>query len=173
MACEIRNQIMSKRITGVFDTQDGGRQAAQALLQHNIAPERLYMLAGQPVASTEQDDQPNAGEVVGASLGAGLAGLSSLLLPGIGILVGAAAAVATLGITGVSTADDAAGQPVELEHVLTKLGFLQEHVRTYAEDVRRGRTLLAVDADDEQTDLIADVFHEHGGQKLEFRRMVG
>lgn len=128
------------------------------------------MLAGQPVANTQHDDQVNAGEVVGASLGAGLAGLSSLLLPGIGILVGAAAAVATLGITGVSTADESADQPVELEHVLTKLGFLPEHARSYAEDVRRGRTLLAVDAEEQQSDLIADVFHDNGGQKLEFRR---
>jgi hypothetical protein len=173
MACEIRNQIMSKRITGVFDTHDGGRQAAQALLQHGIAPERLYMFAGKPVASAQQDQDVNAGEVAGATLGAGLAGLTSLLLPGIGILVGATAALATLGITAASSADEVPDQPIELEQLLMKLGFMQEHVQSYAQDVRQGRTLVAVDAEDEQTDLIADLFHEHGGQKLEFRRMVG
>jgi hypothetical protein len=46
---------------------------------------------------------------------------------------------------------------------------MQEQVRGYAEDVRQGRTLLAVDAEDAQTDLIADVLHRYGGYKLEFR----
>src|SRR5687768_17481489 len=124
---------MFKRITGVFDTQDGGRQAAEALLQHDIAPERLYMLVGKPVANPQQDQEVHAGEAIGAGLGAGLAGLSSLILPGIGILVGAAAVGTTLGFTGASSADEDADQPVELEHVLVKLGFLQEHVRSYAE----------------------------------------
>ena len=40
----------------------------------------------------------------------------------------------------------------------------------YAEDVRQGRTLLSVDAEESQTDLIADLLHRYGGQKLEFRR---
>jgi hypothetical protein len=165
--------MMSKRITGVFDTQDGGREAAQALLQHGIAAERLYMFAGKSVATVQKDQDVNAGEVAGATLGAGLAGLSSLVVPGIGILLGATAALATLGITGASSADEVPNQPTELEQVLMKLGFMQEHVRSYAEDIRQGRTLVAVDAEDEQTDLIADLLHEHGGQKLEFRRKDG
>ena len=53
--------------------------------------------------------------------------------------------------------------------MLVKLGFLPKQARGYAEDVRLGRTLLAVDAEEAQTDLIADTLHRYGGYKLEFR----
>jgi len=160
---------MSKRITGVFDTRDSGQQAAQSLLQNHIAPERLYMLAGAPVAAEENQDEVGTGEATGAVVGAGLTGLITLAVPGIGILLGAATAVATLGIAATTNDTITQDRPRELEQVLLKLGFMQEQVRGYAEDVRQGRTLLAVDAEDAQTDLIADVLHRYGGYKLEFR----
>ena len=162
--------MLTKRITGVFDTRDSGQQAAQALLQHNIAPERLSMLVGAPAAGEEYKDDSLAGESTGALVGAGLTGLVTFAVPGIGILLGAATAVAALGITAATSDDVAKDQSNELEHVLVRLGFMPEQARVYAEDVRQGRTLLSVDAHEEQTDMIADLLHRYGGQKLEFRR---
>jgi hypothetical protein len=49
--------MIGKRITGVFAMREGGQQAAQALLQHNIAPEWLYMRAGAPVAAEQHNDR--------------------------------------------------------------------------------------------------------------------
>ena len=160
---------MSKRTTGVFETRDGGQKAAQSLLQQHIDPERLYMLAGAPVAAKEHEDDLQAGEATGAIVGAGLTGLTTLVIPGIGILLGAATAVATLGIAATTSDTVTHDQPNELEQVLVKLGFLPEQARGYAEDVRLGRTLVAVDAEEEQTDLITDILHRYGGYKLEFR----
>ena len=160
---------MSKRITGVFETRDGGQQAAQVLLQHKIAPERLYILAGAPVAAEQHEDDVRPGEAAATLLGAGLTGLTTLAIPGIGILIGAATAAATLGLTAAGSDAVPQDAPPELEQVLLKLGFLPEQIRSYAEDVRVGRTLLAIDADDTETDLIADVMHQYGGEKLEFR----
>jgi hypothetical protein len=160
----------TKRITSVFDTRDGGQQAAQALLQHGIAPERLYLFVGSPVAGGEHKDDALAGEATGALVGAGLTGLVTFAVPGIGILLGAATAVAALGITAASSDDVAKDQSNELEHILVKLGFMPEQARGYVEDVRHGRTLLSVDAQEEQTDMIADLLHRFDGQKLEFRR---
>ena len=99
-----------------------------------------------------------------------MTGLTTLVVPGIGILLGAATAVAALGIAAANSDTVAYDRQVELEHVLVKLGFIPEQARGYADDVRQGRTLLAVDAQEEQTDLIADLMHRYGGQKLEFRR---
>jgi hypothetical protein len=161
---------MFKRITGVFDTRDSGQQAAEALLQQHIAPERLYMLAGAPAAAAEdQEEKVGAGETAGAVVGASLAGLSTLVVPGIGMLLGAAAALATLGITASNSDVVDHDRPADLEQMLVKLGFMREQARGYAEDVRQGRTLLAVDAEENQTDMIADLMHRYGGQKLEFR----
>jgi hypothetical protein len=160
---------MSKRITGVFETREAGQQAAQSLLQQQIAPERLYMLAGAPAAAKQHENDLQAGEATGALIGAGLTGLTTLVVPGIGILLGAATAVATLGIAAASSDTVAHEQSNQLEQVLVKLGFMPEQARGYAEDVRLGRTLLSVDAEEAQTDLIADVLHRYGGYKLEFR----
>ena len=42
---------MPKRITGVFETRDAGQQAAQSLVQQGIDSQRLFLLAGAPVAA--------------------------------------------------------------------------------------------------------------------------
>src|SRR5436190_15521940 len=164
---------MSKRITGVFATRDSGQQAAQSLLQYQIAPERLSMLAGAPATSEQHEDDVGIGEATSAVVGAGLAGLTTLVVPGIGILLGAATTVAALGIAAATSEPVADDRQIELEPMLVKLGFLPEQARGYAEDVRQGRTLLSVDAEEQQTDLIADVMHRYGGQKLEFRPTAG
>jgi hypothetical protein len=161
---------MSKRITGVFETRDSGQLAAQSLLQHQIAPERLYILAGASAAAGENENQVGTGEATGTLVGAGLTGLITFAVPGIGILLGAATAIATLGLAAAADDTTAPDRPVELEQMLVKLGFMPEQARGYADDVRQGRTLLTVDAEDAQTDLIADVLHRYGGYKLEFRR---
>ena len=44
--------------------------------------------------------------------------------------------------------------------MLVKLGFIPEQARGYADDVRQGRTLVSADAEEAQTDMIADVLHE-------------
>jgi hypothetical protein len=161
---------MPKRITAVFETRDGGQQAAQSLLQHQIDPEKLYMLAGAPAAGTENQDDVGLGEATGTVVGAGLTGLTTLVVPGIGILLGAATAVATLGIAAATSDTAAQDQANELEQVLLKIGFLPEQARGYAEDVRLGRTLVSAEAEEAQTDLIADVLHRYGGYKLEYRQ---
>src|SRR3954470_15424719 len=94
---------MSKRITGVFETRDGGQQAAQSLLQQHINPEQLSLLAGAPVAAEKDANDTGADEAAGALAGAGLTGLTTLVVPGIGILLGAATAIATLGIAAATS----------------------------------------------------------------------
>jgi len=162
--------MTTKRITSVFDTRDGGQQAAQALLQHGIAPERLYLFVGAPAAGEEHKDDSLAGEATGTLVGAGLTGLVTFAVPGIGILLGAATAIGALGITAASSDNVAKDQSNELEQILVKLGFMPEQAHGYVEDVRQGRTLLSVDAQEQQTDMIADLLHRFDGQKLEFRR---
>jgi len=163
---------MPKRITGVFATRDAGQQAAQALLEQHINPERLSLLAGAPVAAEKDTEHVGAGATTGALVGAGLTGLTTFVVPGIGILLGAASAIATLGIA-AATSDTVTQEPYDqskdLEQVLIRIGFMPEQARGYADDVRLGRTLVAVDAEEAQTDLIADTLHRYGGYKLEFR----
>jgi hypothetical protein len=164
---------MSKRITGVFETRDGGQQAAQSLLQQQINPEQLSLLAGAPIAPDPHEEEVRPGEAASTIVGSVVTGLTTLAIPGIGILIGAAAAIATMSATAASSDAATEREPIELEQMLLRLGFTQEQVHTYAEDVRLGRTLLAVDAEEAQTDLIADTMHRYGGYKLEFRPTQG
>ena len=141
-------------------------------MEQHINPEQLSLLAGAPVAADKDANDTGAGEAAGALVGAGLTGLTTLVVPGIGILLGAATAIATLGIA-AATSDTVTQEPrdqsEELEQVLVKLGFLPEQAHGYADDVRLGRTILGVEAEEAQTDLIADTMHRYGGYKLEFR----
>src|SRR5689334_13193792 len=111
----------SKRITGLFATRESGQQAVQALLQRDIAPEQLYLFAGARVAAEDHNDNARPGESASAVVGAGLTGLVTFVVPGMGILLGAATAVAARGITAASSDEVANDRSSELEHMLVKL----------------------------------------------------
>jgi hypothetical protein len=104
-----------------------------------------------------------AGAAIGGALGL-LAGVASLTIPGVGPLIAAgpvAAAVAGVGIGA------AAGG---LIGALTQLGVPEDEAHYYAEGVRRGGTLVTVQA---QTDDIAvcaaAMMRSHGAWDIEER----
>jgi hypothetical protein len=130
------------------------------------------MLVGNRPEHAEQAKQVSAGEVTAAVAAAGamsLVGLSSLVLTGIGTLFAAGAVIAAANAAAASASDS--DQSTEApQQALRRVGFMEKQARAYAMDVQRGYTLLAVDAEDDQADRIADIMHQHGGTKLDFRR---
>jgi hypothetical protein len=164
--------MMTKSIAAIFATQDDGHAAVQDLLQNHIAADRIRMISGSQPEQADRAKEAGAGEASAAvaSGGAvGLAGLSSLVLPGIGTLLAAGTAVAAINAAAAS-ADDSDQDTLAPEQALQRVGFMKEQATSYAMDVQQGYTLIAVDAEDDQSDQIADIFHEHGGSKLDFRQ---
>jgi hypothetical protein len=111
------------------------------------------------------------GAVIGGALGGGaglLTGLGLLAIPGIGpvaaagwlgaTLIGAAAGAATGGVAG------------GLIGALTEAGVDREDAEVYAEGVRRGGSLVAVRADDDEVEKVRQVFDRFGGSDAGTRR---
>jgi hypothetical protein len=163
---------MIKSIAAIFDTRSDGEDALQDLLQQRIAPDRIRLVAGNQPEAAERSKQAGADEATGAVAAGGavgLAGLSSLVLPGIGTLLTAGAAIAAVNAAAAS-ADDSDEDSSTPQQVLERIGFMPAQASAFADDLQQGYTLVAVDADENQTDLIAEIFHRHGGAKLDFRQ---
>jgi hypothetical protein len=96
-----------------------------------------------------------------------LTGLATIAIPGVGMaLVGAPIAVA-LGAAAAGADDD----ETPVERVLRHVGLTEVEARGYALGIHRGHTLVAVDVADDQSALVADIFHHYGGTHLESRHL--
>ncbi len=103
------------------------------------------------VAGTATGTGATTGTLVGGSIGL-LTGLGMLAIPGVGPVVAAGWLVATLAGAGLGAAGGG------LLGSLVHAGVPEEQAHTYAEDVRRGGTLVTVRGDDSQATSIAMVF---------------
>src|SRR5215208_82532 len=87
-----KERTMTKSIAAIFATQDDGHAAVQDLLDQHIAADRIRMIAGNRPERADEANQAGTDEATGAVAAGGavgLAGLSSLVLPGIGTLLAA------------------------------------------------------------------------------------
>lgn len=136
---------------GVFDAREQASRAIDELRRAGFADERIGVVdrAAAPVAETMADEAAT-GAVGGAAVGAlgGLAVAAGLLAP-IGPVVagGALAAIAATAAAGA-----AAGGLLGL---LVGMGFTEEEARYYEGELRAGRTLVTVRADERYEEAVA------------------
>lgn len=133
-------------------------------MEHNIPSDRIGMIIGK--VDQENVEEVRGGDAATLAAGAALIPVAPVIIPGIGLIILAGPmATAFKGITGEEDEED-----MRLQQALMNAGLLEEHAREYANDIHLGRTLVAVDADDDETDTVAEILHKHGGSKLMFRR---
>jgi uncharacterized protein (TIGR02271 family) len=148
-----------KTIVGLFDTTAHAQTAADRLESAGIAHNDISFLAsnqdqrygtvdnadasGDSMASAAVTDA-TWGASIGGILGA-LAGASLFVIPGLGWVVG--------GLFGA----------------LTHIGVPEEDAAYYTEGVKRGGTLLAVRAEDEQAARVANILDDAGAVDIEER----
>ncbi len=168
---------MARIIVGRFSSYQHAIDTTQDLLRHNIASEHLSLVA--PRVEETPDTQSPGGEPaqggateVTAGVGAmALAGAASLVLTGIGpaLVAGPLAAM----LSAQTAEDDESAEDIRFQRILidANIAASAEDARAYLEDVRAGSTILAVEADDQQEDMVAEILHRHGGAGLTFRRL--
>jgi uncharacterized membrane protein len=135
-------------IIGVFDDPAQARRAMESLRDSPLPLDDVSIVAraGDGTATGEAEDV-SAGE--GAAVGAvwgGLVGLASLLIPGVGPFIAGGALFAAL--TGAVTGAVVGGIAAAL---IDFSGIPEEEARGYEEQVRSGKTLVAVRARDEDS----------------------
>mgnify|MGYP001152613612 CR=1 FL=1 len=144
-------------VAAVFDNEDRTVSALEELKSVGFTADHVSVVlkdARESAHIAERTDM--AGE--GAAAGAVTGGVSALVIPGIGPIVGTGILVSTLAGAGIGAA---AG---ELVGALASQGIPEEDARGYERHVSEGRTLVTVGAASEQQAAEAErILHAHGG----------
>jgi uncharacterized membrane protein len=135
-------------IIGVFDDAAQARMAMEALRDSALPLDDVSIVSRNSDGTAKGDSEDvSAGE--GAAVGAvwgGLVGLASLLIPGVGPFIAGGALFAAL--TGAVTGAVVGGIAAAL---IDFSGIPEEEARGYEEQVRSGKTLVAVRSRDEDS----------------------
>jgi uncharacterized membrane protein len=151
-------------IIGMFDDPATARRAMETLRDGPLPLEDVSIIArnddGTATAGSSEDVSAGEGAAVGAVWG-GLVGLAALLIPGVGpfIAFGALGAALTGAVTGAVVGGIAAA-------LIDFSGIPEEEARGYEEQVRAGKTLLAVKARDEDTTEVRRILSAAGAESV-------
>lgn len=165
-----------KTIIGLFDNYADAERAANDLKNHGVAAEDVSLLAsndterygknpaehvpGTTTSAAVHDAEVGAG--IGGVLGL-LAGASLFVIPGLGWLAGAG------WLTGLIGGAVVGGVTGGLVGALLHLGVPQEDAAYYEEGIRRGGTLVAVRAREDQADRVASLLSDEGAVNIDER----
>ncbi len=170
---------MAKTVVGLFDDRAAAKAAVRELLGEGVRRNDIGLMAKRlddeprdvEVEYVEEDGHEQVEDMAkGAGTGAAIGGaaglllsLSALAIPGIGPVL-AAGPLAAL-IAGAGVGATAGG----LISGLTRLGLDDDDADTYAEGLRRGGTLVSVNAPDERADRAVSTLKRHGAIVIDKR----
>jgi uncharacterized protein (TIGR02271 family) len=164
---------MAKTIVGLFDTFADARGAVQALANKGFARDNISLAANDATGEYAKSTTSSgdwSGTATGATTGAAVGGIGGLLLglgalaiPGIGPIIAAGPLVAAL--TGAGIGAMAGG----MIGALTDVGVPEEEAGYYAEGVRRGGTLVTINAEDHMADQAIEILAAHNAVDVEQR----
>ncbi len=180
---------MSKTVVGLFDDFQDAQNVVRELTTAGFRREAISIAANKTATGYTGDGSDfsvgtsgETGHAVGkdAGVGAGIGGVVGLLtglgllaIPGVGPVLAAGPIAAALGI-GTAAASTLAGAGIGavaggLIGGLTHIGVPKEHAEYYAEGVRRGGTLVTVDAPDNQAQQAVDIMNGNGAVDIDTR----
>ena len=151
-----------KTIIGVFDDATEARRAMEALRDGPLMLDDVSIISKAGDATGENTEDVSAGE--GAAVGAvwgGLVGLAALLIPGVGPFIAGGALFAAL--TGAVTGAVVGGISAAL---IDFSGIPETEARGYEEDVRGGKTLVAIKARDEDAAEVQRILTSSGADQV-------
>jgi hypothetical protein len=150
---------MTVTITHMYDDYDTAEDVVEDLETAGFARD-LISIAGRGPDGRLEDagDGAAAGATIGGVAGAGaglMAAMGIVAIPGIGPLVAAGVLATTL--AGAATGAVAGG----LIGALVEYGISEEDAPVYAESLRRGGTLVSVQAHEDKAQEAEDVMQRH------------
>ncbi len=169
---------MANALIGLYDDRQDAEATVQDLVDNKFDPQHISLATGESSGYSDearprqQSDQeknlahstmkPDKGAGIGAGIGAGVGGLSGLLvglgtltIPGVGAAVVAGPLIAALSSAVVGAAGGG------MLGALVDLGVSTEEAGFYAEGVRRGGTLVVVDAPGQRTSEALTILQRH------------
>ena len=173
---------MSKTVVGLFDDFQDAQSVVRDLTNAGFLRESISIAANQNASGYTGDGSDfNSGAspaanaagkdaTVGAGVGGVvglLVGLGLLTIPGIGPVLAAGPIIAAIGTTAAGAGIGAAAGGII--GGLTHLGVPKEHAEYYAEGVRRGGTLVTVDASDDKAQQAVDIMNGNNAVDIDTR----
>jgi hypothetical protein len=169
-------------VVGTFKSRSAAERVAAELAPLEIPKDKINILTPEvsdkelTAVPTVAGEQPGMGKAMGAVVGgamgiAGGAGLApaiaSLLVPGIGPIVGVGILAGTL--LGAIGAVGGAAVGATLENEVFK-GLPEDELFIYEDALRKGRTVVVVMADDDETDAVRGALELAGAETIDRAR---
>jgi len=171
---------MTRTIIGLFDTFGEAQSAVEDLMRFGIARDAISLVSRDEQRSAEYEREIGAasgaaegagagavgGSLVGGALGL-LVGTGLLVIPGIGPVLAAGPLAGAIGTITAAAGATALGAGIGaaaggLLGGLMGAGVPEEDARAYVEGVRRGGTLLTVNAADVEADDVREIMLRNG-----------
>lgn len=161
---------MAKTVVAMFDNVQDARNAVSDLIDNGFSRDDISLVARgdedeirrYEAGGTAEGEDLSEGIGIGALIG-GLLGLGAMFIPGIGPVLAAGPLVTALAGAGVGAV--AGG----LIGALVDAGIPDEDAEVYAEGVRRGGTLLTVNATDQMASRAVDIMNGYNPVDIERR----
>jgi uncharacterized membrane protein len=151
-------------IIGLFDDPTSARRAVDTLRDGPLPLEDISLIAQNADGKISTGDTGDVSAGEGATVGAvwgGLVGLAALLIPGVGPFIAFGALGAAL--TGVVTGAIVGGIAAAL---IDFSGIPEDEARDYEQQLRAGKTLVAVKAHDEDSAEVRRILNEIGASTV-------
>lgn len=161
---------MANIVSGLFSDRDRAGDAVAVLKEHGYTKDISILVKNDRTQVPHSEDikkDPSEGATAGAAIGAVAgaiwAGLSSVALPGLGLLVGgpiaalltgAGAGALTGGITGA----------------LVDYGIPENTAKTYEDRIRNGDVAVAVNVPEDRMEDVRHILEDHGAEEVETGR---
>jgi hypothetical protein len=154
---------MAKTVMGLVDSSDKAQPVVEELVKNGIERKDIGIVSSEALRETASALAGASKGIAYGSLAGLLVGVATVALPGIGLAMVAGPAVPLLTtITGAIAGGLIGG--------LRKKGVPESQANFYAEGVRRGGTLIIVNArTDELASRAVDILKEHGAVDIDER----
>jgi stress response protein YsnF len=170
-----QGESLMPNVIGLFDNSSQAQQAIERMINAGIDRDQISLVTRDSDhdkrrdATTEHTSGAGKGAGIGAALGGvgGLiAGIAGLAIPGIGPIIAAGPIAAAIGgaLGGAGLGAAAGG----LIGALTDMGIPEEEARDYEDQVRQGKILVTVRADnDDEADRASNIMQLQGALDVE------
>jgi uncharacterized membrane protein len=155
---------MSRTVIGLFRDQREVDAVVQDLERLGITGEQISIVARPGEETTSDASEPHRVTAKGAAIGGvagALLGIAALAIPGIGPVLAAGPIAAALTGAGVGAATGG------MLGALYDLGVSDREAGLYAEAVRRGGSLIAVEAGEEVAARVQSILDRHGAVDID------
>jgi uncharacterized protein (TIGR02271 family) len=166
---------MATNVVGLFENWDEAQRCVQALMDSGISRDDISIVANdaagnfrqREVGGTQAEEGAASGAIGGGVLGGVLGllvGVGALAIPGIGPVIAAGPLAAAIGSAGAGTLIGAGAGAATggLLGGLVGLGIPDDDAELYAEGIRRGGALVAVNTADDRVDSVAMTMQQYG-----------